>query len=142
MSSRMRKPETTMLQITQGDWLLVKKRLTAGEQRRMFDRMMSGSMSIKPINVGVAKIQAYLLDWSITDADNKPVVILDQDDSVLLSALDNLDPDSFKEILNAIEDHMEAVEKADTEEKKLQAGASASLPTSPSPEVLVGATNG
>ena len=86
---------------------------------------MSGSMSIKPINVGVAKIQAYLLDWSITDADNKPVVILDQDSDVLVSALDNLDPDSFKEILNAIEDHMERVEKADEEEKKILTTVSA-----------------
>lgn len=142
MSSRMRKPETTLLQITQGDWLLVKKRLTAGEQRKMFDRMMSGGLSIKPVNVGIAKIQAYLLDWSITDADDKPVVIQDQGEDVLASALDNLDPDSFKEILHAIEDHMEAVEKVDSEEKKLRAGVSASSPTSLSPEPLVGATSG
>ena len=139
MSSRMRKPETTLLQITQGDWLLVKKRLTAGETRQMFARMCvaAGGMRIAPAEAGFSKLVAYLLDWSITDADDKPVVIQDQGADVLAAALDNLDADSFKEILNAVEEHIEAIEKSDAEEKKKgSAMARTDRPQSPNrPEI-------
>lgn len=131
MSSRMRKPETTLLQITRGDWLLVKKRLTLGETQDMFDRMSSG-IGVRGSMVGISKVQAYLLDWSVTDADDKPVVINDQPEGAVFSALRALEPDDFKEILNAIETHAANVEKEDTARRKNLNGEPASSPTSPS----------
>ena len=133
MSSRMRKPETTLLQISRGDWLLVKKRLTLGEQQDMFDRMASASgIGLRASMVGVSKVQAYLLDWSITDADDKPVLINNQPEGVVLSALRALDPDDFKEIREAIEAHMAKVEKEDEARRKNLNGEQESSPVSPS----------
>ena len=133
MSSRMRKQETTLLQISRGDWLLVKKRLTLGEQQDMFDRMASASgIGLRASMVGVSKVQAYLLDWSITDADDNPVLINNQPEGVVLSALRALDPDDFKEIREAIEAHMAKVEKEDEARRKNLNGEQESSPVSPS----------
>jgi hypothetical protein len=144
MSSRMRRPETVTLHITRGDWLLVKKHLTAGEQRQMFKRMLTAKdgTAVEPISVGLSKMVAYLLDWSITDADDKPVVIRDQPDEVIASALDNLDVDSFREIRQAIEAHDEAMDAAREAEKNDQAGESTSSPISSSASEPGGDTNG
>jgi hypothetical protein len=132
MSSRMRRPETVTLHITRGDWLLVKKHLTAGEQRQIFRRMLHGGNSIDSVNVGVSKMIGYLLDWSITDADDRPVVIRDQPEDVVATALDNLDVDSFREILTAIENHEEAMDAEREREKNDRDGVKTSSPLSPS----------
>lgn len=127
MSKRMRRPETATLEISQGDWLLVKKHLTAGEQRQMFALMMrADGEAIDRVKVGLAKILTYLLDWSIEDADGKRVVILDQPVSAVEGALNALDPDSYREILTAIEAHEEAMEQAREAEKNAPATAIAS----------------
>lgn len=143
MSSRMRRPETHKIEISQGDWLLVKKHLTAGEKRSMLAQMMGAhGPRIDPTRVGLSRIMTYLLDWSFSDAEGKPVVIRDQSLEVLEAALDALDPESFAEVLKAIEVHDDAMEKARAEEKNAQAGESGSSVTSPSPEPLAGVTNG
>lgn len=122
MSSRMRRPETVKIDITRGDWLLVKKYLTAGEQRAMFAGMLrSDSNMVDGSKVGLSRIVEYLLDWSITDADDRPVVIRDQSREAVEAALNALDADSFTEILNAIDAHIEQVEKELSAEKNGQA---------------------
>jgi hypothetical protein len=133
----MRRPETARLELTQGDWLMVKKHLTAGEHRAMFARMMKagdGVDRLDPTRVGLAKIVTFLLDWSFTDADGKPVVIRDQSAAVLEAALDALDPESFTEVLKAIEGHMQATEEARAQEKNGQGGENASSVILPSAE--------
>jgi hypothetical protein len=144
MSSRMRRPETVTLHITRGDWLIVKKHLTAGEQRQMFKRMLTAKdgTAVEPISVGLSKMVAYLVDWSITDADDKPVVIRDQSEDAIAAVLDNLDIDSFREIRQAIEAHDEAMDAAREAEKNGQDGGSISSPISPSAATSGGATNG
>jgi hypothetical protein len=144
MSSRYRKPETVLLNISRGDWLLVKKHLTAGEQRQIFRRMLTanGGTAIEPVNVGLSKMIGYLLDWSITDADDQPVVIRDQDDDAKAAALDGLPPEDFKEILTAIEAHEDAMEALREQEKNDRDGAKASSPISPSPRPSGGDTSG
>jgi hypothetical protein len=113
-----------------GDWLVVKKHLTAGENRAMFAGMMrADGEAIDRVKVGLSRIVAYLLDWSIEDADGKPVVIRDQPTNVVASALDALEPDSYREILTAIEAHEEAMEKAREQEKNAMATAIASSAT-------------
>jgi hypothetical protein len=147
--SRIRRPEETLLQISQGDWLLVKKRLNAGESRRIFARMVK---SIKPGDtqtpeqkvtadveydvrqMGLSKAVEYLLDWSIKDDDNKPVVIRDASPKAIESALESLDLESFNEITKAIEDHEVAMTAELEQEKKRPATSSASNPTSVSVE--------
>ena len=111
MSVRMRRPETVRLELTQGDWLIVKKHLTAGETRAVFARMMRESGdAIDPVRVGLSRIVGYLLDWSFQDADGKPLVIRDQPENVVVSMLNNIDPDAFTEVLKAIDTHDAAME--------------------------------
>lgn len=131
----MRRPETAKLNISQSDWLLVKKHLTAGEQRAVFARMIrygGDGASLDPILVGHSKVVGYLLDWSIQDADGKPVAIQGRPESVIAAALDALDSDSFAEILKAVEAHEKAMEQEREQEKNAQAGGIASSPISPS----------
>lgn len=123
MSRRMVRPETVKLEISEGDWLLVKKKLTAGEQRRMFMRQMKTMVAgekveLNPRQVGLSQMVEYLVDWSITDSDDKPVVIRDQSSEFVESAIEMLDMESFNEILKAIQDH----EAAMTVEREIEKG--------------------
>ena len=142
MSSRIRQPEIVRLEISEGDWIEVRKYLTAGEVRRMHARMMhalpDGKMEIDRLLVRLAKTTAYLLDWSITDANDRPVIIRDQSDETVAAILDMLDPDAFEEIWRAIDAHEDRVEA----EKKLNTGAAGSGQISLSRAPLVGAMTG
>ena len=131
--------------ITRGDWLLVKKHLTAGEGRAIYSRMLRQGESGDQINsakVGMSRVLGYLLDWSITDADDKPVPILNQPEDVVAAALDNLELESFTEILTAIDAHIAAMEQAREAERKNFTGGTASSAISPSAESSTGGTNG
>jgi hypothetical protein len=127
MSSRFVRPETEKLDLTGGDWLLVKRRLTAGEQRHAFARIVK-RMSVgertelDPEAMGLNKITAYLLDWSLLDAAGERVVIRDQSASVVETMLLALDPDSFREIYEAIAAHEDRQTAILEDEKKTRDG--------------------
>ena len=145
MSSRIRRPETLRLALTRGDWIVVKKHLTAGETRRVFRRMIRKGATgdeIDSLQVGLSKMVVYLVDWSITDADDQPVIIRGQTDDVIADVLEMLDVESFAEILKAIETHERTMELEREDEKKTDPGTNKSDPTSPLLDSLVGATNG
>jgi hypothetical protein len=130
MSRRMRRPETVRLELPQGDWLLVKKHLTAGELRGVFAGMMrADGEAIDRVKVGLSKIVGYLLDWSFEDFDGKPIVIRDQPENVVVSALNGIDTDAYRDVLAAIEAHEEATTAEREQEKNAQATASASSAT-------------
>ena len=137
MSIRYENPEVIRLEISRGDWLLVKKRLTAGESRRMFARMLNGN-SIEPVNVGLSKMVTYLIDWSIQGLDGKIVPIVDKDDAAKSAAFDNLPEDDFREILQAIEAHEARVEAERDAIKNSPDGATTSSPISPSADTSTG----
>ena len=82
----------------------------------------------RPRTVRLAEVVAYLVDWNLTDADGRPVVIRGAPTEFVIGALDNLDADGFDEIKTAITKHIAALE----EEKKIPATASASPATSDS----------
>ena len=140
MSSRYRNPETEKLDISRGDWLIVKKHLTAGENKRMFRRMMDPNGGIDPVNVGTSKMVTYILDWSIDDAAGKRVAILDQDDQTKADAFDNLPADDFREILTAVEAHEAKMQAEREAAKNTQDGAKESSPLSPSASTSGGDT--
>ena len=132
--SRFVRPETAKLDLTNGDWLLVKKRLNAGEQRRAFARIVKKmavgqDVEIDPEATGLAKMAAYLLDWSLCDDQGAGVPIRDQPASLVEAALLALDPDSFREIHDAIQAHEDREAAALAEEKKRTAGATPSSVT-------------
>lgn len=135
MSSRMRRPETVKLDISRGDWLLVKKYLTAGEQRQIFKHMLSYTNDkerYQSLEYGPSLVAGYLLDWSIEDADGKAVTIRDQPYESVLAAIDMLDTQSFQEIRTAIEAHASAMEQSLVAEKNDPNGEPVSSATSPS----------
>lgn len=132
MGSRYRKQEEVRLELTGGDWLLVRKHLTAGEERDAHAKVIkAGTMRSgeKPEldlkHLGIAQAVSYLLDWSITDENDKPIRIRDASYEFVFGALSNQTPESLREILEAIQAHDAAMVEARAEEKKLPAGVSA-----------------
>lgn len=114
--NRFVQPESVRLSLSDGDWIEIKKRLNTGEVQAMYAQMRSSEErpGIDPGKVGIARVLAYLLDWSLTQ-HGKPVV-------VEASALRGLDPDDFAEIRDAIDAHVAATEAALDAAKKLRAG--------------------
>jgi len=132
MSIRVRRPATARLELSQGDYLIVKQDLTAGEYRE-FLRAASKPVTLTagaatpgfeldPIAAAVAMVLAYLLDWSFGDADGRPLVIADQPVAVVRAALDHIDQASYMEVQTAIQLHQAARTAADEAEKKTRAG--------------------
>ena len=82
-------------------------------------------VQLDPLFVGAAKIAEYLVNWSFVDEDGRPV-------AVSPSAIDNLDPDTYREIREAVEAHEEKVDQEISERKNVPSGAPSYEPTSPS----------
>lgn len=143
-ASRVVDPKTTVLRISNGDTLTVKRRLNQGETRERMARMHrtgpNGELIFDRLMAGVALITAYLIDWTITGLDGSVIDINGKSFDEVCAALDSLDPDSFVEIREAIDAHDDAVIKERTEAKKLRDGESASSATSPSPSAATGPT--
>lgn len=147
MPSRVVVPQTRLLKISQGDWLLVKKRLSAGEQRSAYARtvkhMRAGEQTeYDPEQLGLQRAIAYLLDWSLVDPAGKQIVIRDQSPDVVAAALNSIDPDDFTEILTAIDVHVAEMDAERAAEKKDRDGENTSPATSPSPSTAAGDTSG
>jgi hypothetical protein len=134
MSIRVRRPATDRLELTQGDYLLVKQDLTAGEYRELLRASTrpvtmttatgaTPTLELDPVAAGVALVVAYLLDWSFTDVDGKKIPIADQPPAVVKAALDYIDSDAYMEVQQAIQRHQAARAAQLAEEKKTRSGA-------------------
>jgi len=125
--SRFVRPSTRTLTLGNGDQLVVRERLTAGEQRAHFARRYlhtaEGRLVVNPLTAaGDGIVVAYLLDWNLRDDAGNAVTIRDLSPDDLQRVIDNLDPQSYDEIKTAIETH-EAALKAEREaEKKTDGG--------------------
>jgi len=139
MGSRFRKPEVMRLELEEGDWLLVRKYLTAGEERGATARVFKDG-TMKPgekpeldyKHLELSQAIAYLLDWSLTDADDRPIVIRDQPYEFVHTVLGNMEAYSLREILNAIQAHDAAMNAEREHQKKVRSGGSVSDPISTS----------
>jgi len=139
MGSRYRRQEEMRLELSEGDWLLVRKHLTAGEERDAHARIIKAGTfrqgekpEIDLEHLGIAQAVSYLLDWSITDADEKPIRIRDQSYAFVAAALRNQTPESLREILDAIQAHDSAMTAERELQKKDPTGTTARDPTSTS----------
>jgi len=143
---RFIRPDVRTLTISDGDTLVVRARLTAGERRAAFARMwaagVDGARVVDPLQVGLAKITAYLLDWSLTDDAGRTVAIRELAIVDLERVLNQLSPESFEEIADAIEAHEQAMTAEREAQKKTSSGPPASAPISSSPFTAAGGTNG
>lgn len=139
MPTRIRPPETIKLDISNGDWLIVKKHLTAGEQRRIIKgtvQMMAAGQEpvFDPVAADMGFVLAYLLDWSMTDLEEKQIPIRNQPENVITSALESLPFDDYTEIVNAIQAHDVRMKAERDAEKNARTTVSKSLVTSLSPD--------
>jgi hypothetical protein len=124
---RFVQPETVRLSLSDGEFVDIKKELNAGEQRRVFaglvKHMGAGeTIELAPEQVGLTKLLAYLIGWSLVDANEKPVPVNE-------GAINALDSETYAELVAAIDAHEEAVEKARAMRKNAQNGESRSNPT-------------
>lgn len=129
--SRFVRPQTKTIVLENGDQLIVRERLTAGEQRAHFARAYiqgpDGRFVSDPRMVGMAVIVAYLLDWNLRDDHDQAVVIRGLSPDELQRVIDSLDFESFMEIRAAIEAHDLAMLEARTQKKTIRDGEMASL---------------
>lgn len=129
-TNRFVKPDIVRLSLSDGDYIDIKRELNAGEQRRVFGRMVkdmpAGEVaSLDPEKVGLTKLQEYLIGWSFTDADGKPVDLTE-------GAIDNLDLETYGEIRKAIDNHESALDAERTARKNEKDGTGTSAPISSS----------
>ena len=128
--SRVVTPGTIRLALSQGDFLIVKQRLNAGETMDLFERAapeidltVPGAVGrLPPAKVGLAIVTAYLLDWSFTDPDGRGIPLRGLSAAEKEGALRAIDFESLVEIMNAITAH----DATTRQEKKRPADASAS----------------
>jgi hypothetical protein len=135
MGSWFVKPETERVSLPDGQWLDLKKRLNAGDDRRRMTMVIKefrqdGRYTPDPEMVGKADVLIYLVDWSLRDDAGSKVKI--DTEGAKASAIDSLDPDKFKVIADAVEAHAKAMEAERDASKKSTDGESASSATSPS----------
>lgn len=135
MGSRFVTPEPVRLPISGGDFIDIKTRLNHGEQEDMYARMEpyvtpGAPMRLDRREVRRAKVLAYLVGWSLTDAAGKPVAVSPE-------AVKSLDVETFTEIYTAIETHEEVMATEREALKKTLNGppVAASISDSPSPAV-------
>jgi len=143
MRSRFVQPHTDVLTLPNGDTLIVKRRLNIGEQRESYRACSTltedGDGSVKrvpdPHLIGIAKVAAYLVDWNLA-GDDAPVRGLDF--QARFALLDNLEPEDFYEIKDAIDAHEAAMIAERVAEKNGQAGERNGLAISPLPSNAAG----
>lgn len=109
------RPEVVRLSLSGGRWIDVKKRLNAGESRKMFARVVKDMPAgekpkLDPEQVGYTKLVAYLVGWSLADDGGKPV-------AYSADALDAIDPDLYAEMIKAVDAHEDAEDEARSAEK-------------------------
>jgi len=157
--SRFVTPTEVRLPISEGDYLIVKEKLTAGEQLEVFARLykpaegggaggvtigktgIPESMTLDPLQVGLSMVLGYLLDWSLTDDEGRVVSIRNQPLDVVTAVLRNLEFDDYQEIVAAVQAHDKRIQAA-RQEKKQSGGPSGSAPTLRSLAAVGGGTNG
>jgi hypothetical protein len=146
MGIRYVRPETTILPISQGDTLTVKKRLTHGERSAAYARQYApgpdGLLHTVPEQIKLSMVTAYLIDWSITGLDGNQVAILGEPIEVVEAALNGLSPEDFDEIHAAIDKHEKAMRAERVREKKQKGPTPAVEVTSPSLLDAAGASTG
>lgn len=126
MGKRLRfvRPDVDRIDLSDGDWIEVKRRLNVGERRGIISSAAKGGVSsdgqrvhIDANEMAFARVATWLLDWSFVGLDDKPM-------KLSLSAIRNLDPDTFGEIETALDAHEEAQDAAKNSSASMASGSS------------------
>ncbi len=122
------KPDVVRVSLSEGDFLDLKKRLNTGEYRTMVTaqyQTTSDKLAINLEQMGLSKVMAYVVGWSFVNFDGQPLAFSE-------GAIRSMDPDVFREVLEAVDAHEDAQDAARVTEKNAKDGASASSAISPS----------
>jgi hypothetical protein len=109
-------PGIERLPLSDGKYIDVKHELTAGERRHVYGRMyktarVGEGTELDHDKVGLTKIVAYLIGWSLTDKDGKPVTYSpDLPESVRDDLINNLTTRRYVEISEAIDAYEKRLE--------------------------------
>jgi len=133
--NRFVEPETLRIDIGDGDWIVVKKRLSIGEARRAQASLIKevradGRITPNMETIGKAEVIAYLVDWSFGDKQGRSVRI--DDDLKKAAAIDNLTQEDFAIVSEAVSKHVAAMEVERESEKNARDGGSDTSRISPS----------
>lgn len=108
-------PTSVKVDLSEGDWIELKRGLSYMEQERISSALMR-SMNTGDSEIGIdwakhrlLRIESWLTDWSFKDASGKSVTLS-------RSSINALDPDTAREINEAIDAH---ITKIDAEKKEL-----------------------
>lgn len=105
------KPETVDIQLSEGDWIRVKKYLASGEEKRLQGAGLVALRSTQQeearsafeldfVRLGLATIEAYVVEWSFTDFDGNQTKPTPENIAAL-------DPSIEREITAALKAHLE-----------------------------------
>jgi hypothetical protein len=124
-------PATVRLNLSDGDWIDVKRELSFGDRNRMKASLVSeiradGRITPDLQMVELAQVLAYLVEWSLVDPRGKQIPI--DTEAKKRAALEGQDEATVREIIDAITAHAEQMEAT----KNAQGGESPSSSTSPS----------
>ncbi len=122
--NRFQQPDTKRIDISDGDFIVVKKRLNVGEARKLEFGYIRGvrkdagtnelTYEIDSAAKGIARVSLYVVEWSFAGADGRVVPVTE-------AAVAALDQGTFAEIEAAIFNHVAAEEQ----EKNVQTGQTA-----------------
>jgi len=103
------------LELSDGDWVLVRAELTYGQQRRLTFAGLTGvpsaladqgqgqRLTMDMATYHVERLCTYLMDWSFVDGDGQSV-------HVSREAIERLHPDTANEIDEALDAHLASLE--------------------------------
>ena len=131
--SRVIKPETIRVEISDGDYIVVRKELNNGQQKKLencglMPPMIVDGRVVQPVDWerhDLERALVFLTGWSLAD-DNGELMPID------ISSLRAIDPSTFEEINHAVVTHImeiAAAKKAARDAKK----AAQSEPTTNAP---------
>jgi hypothetical protein len=124
---RVVRPAVVRLALSDGDYLDVKRELTAGEYHHLLASVappqdIGRLPQLQPLNFGMARVIAFVVGWSFTGLDDHPLPYsLELPEADRLATLRSLDSDTFREIITALDAHEEQQDR----EKKSPRPASA-----------------
>jgi|SRR5262245_17652303 len=114
--NRLVYPEEVRLPLSDGDYIDVKKELNAGEYRKLLTDQFKDTdekVVLDPTKVGITKLLAYLLGWSLCGRNNERIPYhLEQPEEIRRTTIDSLDKDTYRELMAAVNAHEEREEAA------------------------------
>jgi hypothetical protein len=131
--------DTTTLQLSDGDWIEVRKRLTSGEDRLMQRLTAKGYQKSESTDGGDAewridydvtkyapvRIASYVTSWSIRNFKGEPIPLpANYSLEKRVQIVESLDEDTVGEMDDAILEHIRTQKEEREQEKKARAGGS------------------